>query len=389
MKKVNKILLTSLMAVPMFSVSTVSAAQTVTEQLPDTVTRKVDYSFVKAADETGSTIYRALSTDGKYVLYCSDRTNENVANDVLTKNEKVPYGYAYILKNSYPTKKLISNVNASEFGGTHTDCATVGDEMLNIYITQSALWGYKGTISNENRIDKDLKFTNYDPTSGAAVDHYCAQYEYNGTTYNTYGGAASTTYVLSNLLWDTYINNLITGAKNVQDPANTSLTLSAVSNWTEEGDVYKSDLILASLSNEEASAATYKLKLSDAPNGTKMYTESGSEISESGVDVSFGTRFYITVPKKEVASGKANFSVNATSDVTYDQAYQYVDKTSNHQPSVLVGPEQKQILGSLSLTIVPDTASMISKSIYFIGFIILLSGAGIIYANVRPKKVKE
>ena len=41
---------------------------------------------------------------------------------------------------------------------------------------------------------------------------------------------------------------------------------------------------------------------------------------------------------------------------------------------------------SVELKITPDTASSLSKTIYYIGFIILLSGMGIIYANIRPRK---
>ena len=86
-----------------------------------------------------------------------------------------------------------------------------------------------------------------------------------------------------------------------------------------------------------------------------------------------------------------NFKINATGNIIYDAAYQYVDNSNQCngvacQPSVLVGPTTKNIAGALDFKIVPDTASSLSKTIYYIGFIILLSGAGIIYANIRPKK---
>ena len=381
MKKLSKVLLTSLMAVPMFSVSAVSAAETVTDQLPDTVTRKAEHVFEHDSGITGGRIWRSLSSDDKYILYCSNRNNDFVANDVLTKDEKMPYGIAYILKNSYPTKKLISGITAEDsIQHTATFCDK-GEEMINIYITQASIWTYQKTISNETRISNQLQFKDNENTGS------CDSYTYNGVTYNTIGGTPVTEF--SNLLWNTYINNLVAGANSVQDPANTSLNISNVSNWSEENDTYKSDLISVTLSNSEATNNTYNLSLADAPNGTKIFTESGSDITENASSIDKNTKVYITVPKKEVSSGKANFTLNATSDITYDAAYKYVDKTNGHQPSVLVGPEQKQVLGSLSLTIVPDTASMISKSIYFIGFIILLSGAGIIYANVRPRKVEE
>ena len=69
------------------------------DKLPDTVTREVGPSFTKDLNDTGSQV--VLSTGSGYVLYCSDRSNETISNDTLTKAEKMDYGIAYILLNSY------------------------------------------------------------------------------------------------------------------------------------------------------------------------------------------------------------------------------------------------------------------------------------------------
>ena len=95
--------------------------------------------------------------------------------------------------------------------------------------------------------------------------------------------------------------------------------------------------------------------------------------------------------KKLDKSKEYKIKRNVYANGTYEAAYEYVDNSNQCngvacQSSVLVGPTTKNIAGALDFKIVPDTASSLSKTIYYIGFIILLSGAGIIYANIRPKK---
>ena len=83
------------------------------------------------------------------------------------------------------------------------------------------------------------------------------------------------------------------------------------------------------------------------------------------------------------------FSVKANSTITYNAPYLYVDKVGGHQPSILVGPESKDLSASIEMTLAPDTALSVSNSIYFLGFLILISGVFVIYANVKTKEVSE
>ena len=278
------------------------------------------------------------------------------------------YGIAYILMNSYPTKTLISGATATESAPQKgANCANA-NEMANIWITQSAIWGYQGVLSSDKLISNALK---YDPTG--QVNGFCDTWSYNNTT------------LTGSTLWNGYVSGLISSAKAVKDPAESTLSVTGGDGWTKTDDGYKSSLISIAPSNSEAKFSAYTLTLEGAPDGVKVYTEAGEDITSKLDNITAGTKVYVFVPSEQAKKGP-KFTLKASTTITYNAAYKYVDKTTNYQPSVLVGPETKNIEGAISLNVIPDTASSISNSIYFVGVLILLCGAGIIYANVKPKK---
>ena len=370
------------LAVFLFVNNVEAKEKTVTDSLPDSVDRKTQFRFNGGSGERGSIDYDTTD-DNEYLLYSTDVNNAVAMNgDVLTKDAKIDYGLVHILKNSYPTKEIVTGVvgySTTETPTFNAVCNAVGNKMVNIYITQNAIWNYQQSI---NKVyTESMTFSDND-------SNLCRMYEYDGKKYADVPFDEYTNYNkdFATLLWDNYVTKLVAEARNVKDPAEATLTLAMENKWTEEDNVYKSSLITVSSSNSEAVVNNYQLSLQNAPTGTKVYTESGNEITASLSNIAAGTKVYITVPTSEVKNGSANFTLNAKANIKYDAAYKYVDKVNNHQPSVLVGPETKDIAGSINLTITPDTASMISKSIYFIGFIILLSGAGILYANLKTKE---
>lgn len=346
----------------------VNALQTTDTTLPETVNRvtgatfKHDQSYPNG--DSTSRIIRSVGKVGeeeKYILYCSDFTNHSISNATLTKDTKMDYGIAYILMNSYPTKTLANGATATATG---TDC-TNANEMVNIWITQSAIWGYQGVLSSDLLISNDLA---YYPTADI-TGNFCSMSE------NLKGST----------LWNEYVSGLISSAKAVKDPADSTLSVTGGDGWTKTDDGYKSSLISVAPSSSEASYSAYSLTLEGAPDGVKVYTEAGEDITSKLDNITAGTKVYVFVPSEQAKKGP-KFTLKASTTITYNAAYKYVDKTTNHQPSVLVGPETKNIEGAISLNVIPDTASSISNSIYFVGVLILLCGAGIIYANVKPKK---
>lgn len=375
MKK-SKFLMMLLAALCTFGIVVdVNALQTTDTTLPETVNRVTGATFQHDQSypngDSTSRIIRSVGKVGeeeKYILYCSDFTNHNISNATLTKDTKMNYGIAYILMNSYPTKTLISGATATESAlQTGANCANA-NEMANIWITQSAIWGYQGVLSSDLLISNSLK---YDPTG--LINGFCDTWSYNNST------------LTGSTLWNGYVSGLISSAKAVKDPADSTLSVTGGDGWTKTDDGYKSSLISVAPSSSEASYSAYSLTLEGAPDGVKVYTEAGEDITSKLDNITAGTKVYVFVPSEQAKKGP-KFTLKASTTITYNAAYKYVDKTTNYQPSVLVGPETKNIEGAISLNVIPDTASSISNSIYFVGVLILLCGAGIIYANVKPKK---
>lgn len=387
MKK-NKIigLITALIAVIGFK--DVSAATAYVEQLPDTVTRAAttqEYKFslantgIKASGSLASNVIEFLSEDSKYLLYCSDRNNDRYTSRVeLTKENKLDYKIAYIVKSGHNQKKLITGLTTDttaqglQPGQTETATSGRGEDMANLWITQVAIWNLQNTISSSDlETTKNLAYT---------VDSHGLYYIKNGTA--NIGPAT---------LWQ-HVDKLVAEANSAQNPEEATLSITGDTDWTKSDNIAKSGLITIGTTSNLAQVSTYGLSLENAPEGTRVYKEDGTDITDNAANIPGGTKIYITIDNNKISKTKEyNFKLNVKGNIKFDVAYQYVDKTNQCggqtcQPSVLVGPESKEIAANLDFKIIPDTAGNISKSIYYIGFIILLSGAGIIYANIRPRR---
>lgn len=394
--KIQKLLFVFLIGIVLGTTIKVSAQtapdfKNYVETFPETVVRKTTGTASFLHQSTTPVVRNWYSDDG-YQLYCADRNIETVGDDTLTKDTRMDYGIAYLLMNAYPNRNLTSSVFAYLYTDSTGANSDPGSQYLaEVFATQYALWGYQGTVNSNNLSTNHLGYT-YD----------------NNTEYEMYYNSKSDANILTekNLWQKANIDNLISQAKaaNNDDPAKANLTISGGDDWTKTDDGYKSNLISVAPSSNNASYSQYSLALYDAPEGVKVYTEAGKLVNQASDGVGCatdgngsscpdwvsevipsGTKVYVYVPMEQAKKGP-KFTLTAETTITYNSAYKYVDKVNNHQPSVLVGPESKHIGASLSLTVIPDTASSISSSIYFVGFIILLCGAGIIYANVKQKK---
>lgn len=360
----------------------VSAATTVASNgLPDTITRgEVSYVFSKGVNEvTGKTNYPFYAEDstGTYQLYCSDRNNGNFTGSyTLTKDKRLDYGLTYFLTKQ---DKYISSAYTRKFTNPQPipgdDSANaVATTLMNTWITQMGIWGYQGTISSDELTDGLLAYKQ-------AGD--------NSSEYEEYSDAAFTSGFYAKATWDKYVASEIKTAQelNSNSPYDATMTMKVDGEWTKINGTnnVKSGLISTSISS--GNTGTYSLTFDNAPEGTKVYTEDGKEVTDlKSIPVS--SKIYLVVPKSDKKEDY-KFSVKANSTITYNAPYQYVDKESGHQPSILVGPESKDLSASIEMTLAPDTALSVSNSIYFLGFLILISGVFVIYANVKTKEVSE
>ena len=363
----------------------VNAATTIASNgLPDTITRgEVKYDFSKGVTNvTGKTNYPFYAEDstGTYQLYCSDRNNGNFTGAyTLTKDKRLDYGFTHILvkqdsiyTNDTYTRKFQNNQAPAAADSSFN---AISKTMVNTWITQMAIWGYQGSISSSELNDGLLAYKVF---SGDRT-----------LEYELFSDAAFTSVLSAKALWDTYVVSEINGAKelNAKSPYDATMTMKVDGDWTKINGTnsVKSGLISTSISS--GNTGTYSLTFDNAPQGTKVYTEDGKEVTDlKSIPVS--SKIYLVVPKSDKKEDY-KFSVNASSTLTYDAAYQYVDKVGGHQPSILVGPESKDLSASIEMTLAPDTALSVSNSIYFLGFLILISGVFVIYANVKTKEVSE
>lgn len=366
----------------------VSAATTIaTDGLPDTIEKgEVKYVFhegVVTQDPNKSNVaFYAEDKDGKYQLYCSDRNNPNFKGSyTLVKGERLDYGLTQFLvkQDKYVSSLYEQKINSEGITESTTNSSTAVT-LLNTWITQMGIWGYQGTF-NPNELGGNLSYK---------------QSENDSYVYKILSGTDVSTALLARNTWDTYVDPEIKAAKelNAKSPYDATMTMKVDGEWTkiDGSDNVKSGLITVSLGNADVStgsawANVYSLSFVNAPEGTKVYTEDGKEVTDlKSIPVS--SKIYLVVPKSDKKEDY-KFSVKANSTITYNAPYQYVDKVGGHQPSILVGPESKDLSASIEMTLAPDTALSVSNSIYFLGFLILISGVFVIYANVKTKEVSE
>ena len=357
--------------------------------LPDTITRgEVKYVFSKGVNEvTGKANYPFYAEDstGTYQLYCSDRNNGNFTGSyTLTKDKRMNYGYWFLLapKAEYDIKSVYTRKFAnSQYVNGDLDENFVATDMMNTWITQMSIWGYQGSISSNEITDGLLAYkSSSDSTS----------------EYEMFSDSTFTSGLYAKALWDKYVASNIKRAQeyDANSPYDVTMSIGVDGDWSKiDGtDNVKSGLISISLSNDILgkgiiATPTYSLSFDNAPEGTKVYTEDGKEITDLS-SIPIDEKVYLVVPKSDTKEDY-KFSVKANSTITYSAVYQYVDKESGHQPSMLIGPESKDLNASLEMTLAPDTALSVSNSIYFLGFLILISGVFVIYANVKTKEVSE
>ena len=278
----------------------------------------------------------------------------------LVKGERLDYGLTHFLvKQDKYVSSLYEQKISSEGITESTTNSSTAVALLNTWITQMGIWGYQGTF-NPNELGGNLSYK---------------QSENDSYVYRILSGTEASTALLARNTWDTYVDPEIKAAKelNAKSPYDATMTMKVDGEWTkiDGSDNVKSGLITVSLGNADVStgsawANVYSLSFVNAPEGTKVYTEDGKEVTDlKSIPVS--SKIYLVVPKSDKKEDY-KFSVKANSTITYNAPYQYVDKVGGHQPSILVGPESKDLSASIEMTLAPDTALSVSNSIYFLGF---------------------
>lgn len=300
-------------------------------------------------------------TSTKEKIFCIDRMTDYAPGAVYRKSsDAVDYGIVYIITHAQDQY----NSFASKLPATVTN-----KDLEMSWFTQIAIWKYL----NQNNF---TSITSEVQTKGTDI------FEEDSSPRITYSQNAFH-------LWR-YADDLVNAAKS-QAGTNPSIVNNLAFNYDgthtvdKENKTIRTGVISIQNSSEVSS---FSLDLSKAPSGTKVYNESGSELT-SLTDIPSTTRFYLIVPISNPDNYTFDFNISATASYTYYNGYKYT--SGANQPVVLVTNDTKSITAALRIegSHVEDTASSISRVMYISGLFILLCGVGIIYANVKPKKQKN
>ena len=140
----------------------------------------------------------------------------------------------------------------------------------------------------------------------------------------------------------------------------------------------------------------YSIKLEGAPEGSFIVDENGNKIEDTKLANMSGTdKFYIRVPINKVNENNKTIKFSVTGSFTTLEGNYYIgkDETKEYQTVAAVETVTSNIQTGVEIPLnytpdVPDTGLSTAQTVYFIGLIVLLSGIGIIYANVKPSESK-
>ncbi len=290
-------------------------------------------------------------------IFCIDRMTDYGPGETYTKSgETVDYGVVYII------------THAQDYYNNKFNRKGSNPELEASWFTQVAIWKYQNAnnFTSISMVQPNIVEEGITTTAG---DYY------------TYSNNAVLLWALADGLVDE------AKAHAGTDPSafnNLAFNYDGTHTVDKENKTIRTGLVSIQNSGEISS---FSLDLSKAPSGTKVYNESGSELT-SLTDIPSAVRFYLIVPIDNPDNYSFDFNISAIAGYTYYNGYKYTNGAK--QPVVLVTNDTKQITAALKIegSHIEDTASSISKVMYITGLFILLCGVGIIYANVKPKKQK-
>jgi hypothetical protein len=277
---------------------------------------------------------------------------------------------------------------------------TCSKEDIAAWVKQNAVWAYQAQKLGGSQPDVYGQTT--DPngrTSGTNLPNYV---DYSGiqnstvversdipssekytcpggdTWFNHYGVSAAVSEALTKegTLADVSINLSVANEGNSQ--------------WTESGDFYRTGKI--NVETLGASSSSVAASLNGIDNAKLYGCPSSGDCSEikdlTNISLASYDHFRIYVPKDAVSTEKKN--VTLVFNYKFEVISGYYYKANGHQTVTMLGTLPKEVSKGLDFSIVkvPDTATDISGTIYIVGLIVLLSGLGILYINVRKQKTQ-
>ena len=289
------------------------------------------------------------------------------------------------------------------------------------WIKQQATWLYFGLINPSDSTNKgvytvsnakdDLKaikcIIGYEPQEQAGETVRVAKTTADACCVNnTSVNGTDCAYDADGIFEKYHVDEWVEDAVSYHSTGWPALTVTATKEnsdfkLTNDKKYYTSSPIAISISTDDSHGLTealdeYKFSISsDAPKGTKImaWDEDANKLvdvtNKEKLSYSKYKTLRVYVPSNS-ETGTYNFSLAITGTIQQYTGYFYdaPEGQNGLQRLTTVDVVNKTSTGEaqFSVQIVPDTATNLSKTIYIIGLIVLISGLGILYVNVKKQK---
>ncbi len=286
----------------------------------------------------------------------------------LQKDGAIPNGGTTFTRTNTPVDSGIVYILSKS--GTHGL-----PKYTDTWVTQTAVWLYSYNMAQKGKTGFDKN------TWDGKHDELLPKIKQDTqiSALNTEGAGVREDDPAVAELYNKYVAPLVTQAEKAKSNTLTITKSSDEITVTGDNKYYKSPMI--TVSGLQA-GETYSIK-SEFPSGTKLYTESGKEITD--LSKITASKFYMLVPIASVTEKTKKVTLSVTGPVP--TAYVFTPPSGTDYQNVTV-LEKETVNTGLELDYqpsVPDTGMNTAQSVYFIGLVILLCGLGIIYANAKSK----
>lgn len=381
----------AVVAVVMLGFNPSYAQDNVSNDLPDTfttaqVSTEIYFAGASITNPVEPFVVSPYYTTDDIQVFCLEHNVPFLANTEFNKGDAITdYGLLYLMANIYP------NVEFDTFLSPE----------LQTWLSQVTVWMYlyekelimNGSVPNtSNNYISDEHIQIIKTTRGVTGDDISIIYTGNPNTNGISNGVVD--YTNDPILYDKYIKPLVDAALSYNaNPSSKTVYI----NFDEEiaitqDEKYYQTSEVTVTGTPAGNFRGYELVINAAPEGTFVVDANGNKI-EDLKNMSVTDKFYFRIPVDKLTEENKilKFSVNATFR-DYIGNY-YVDATGQAQKITSVSTEDTVVSDGDEISIVysprvPDTGMSTAQTVYFIGLIILLSGVGIIYANVKPEESK-
>ena len=327
-------------------------------------------------ESTGIGILYATINGKQVPVFCTQR-NVEVYGDVYKKGDKL---------NDRGLTNLILHID-NVIDGKIANVKEGNREIVRSWLKQAAIWVYLYDIGDKDNTKLGLQQEG--ATEGVTVKDIIVNsnklYLIDGTDVYSLEGKT--------LFNEFGITDLITKSKAVKESNLPVLSIKKKSDkvsMTNDEKFYQSDAITvtSTLTSDIDSFNNFAIKILDgAPKGTIIVDKDGNEIKDLSALAPDST-FYVRVPVENITNDNKIVKINIDGLFKMHTAREYLADGFQTVISIDLDDEILTEPVEIEFNYTPPTENTragITPTLYLIGFIVLISGVAIIYANTKAE----